>query len=92
MTSLFEDAAAVDQLLRHPGFEIIGRLVAADVAEIDSTLNGRLLDTHAEYARLTGRRGGLGIFEATAHALVAEAEKVKDEQARKHESTSEHVA
>lgn len=92
MTKLFEDGDAVERLLAHPGMEIVTRLVALEADGLDATLNGRLLDSRAEYARLTGRRGGLGGFLAAAYAIVAEASKKRDEQARKHESTAGSVA
>lgn len=92
MTTLFDDGEAVERLLSQPGMEIVARLVALEVESLDAMLNGRLLDSRAEYARLTGRRGGLGGFLAAAHAIVAEASKKREEQARKHEATAGSVA
>lgn len=92
MTTLFEHGEVVERLLAHPGWEIVAQLVAAEADGLDAKVQGQLLDSRAEYARLTGRRGGLGGFEAAARAIVAEASKKRDEQARRHEATAESGA
>lgn len=92
MVELFEHGDAVERLLSHPGFRIVASLVQREIDQLDQTLNGQLLATRADYARLTGRRSGLAGFEAMATALVAEAEKTRTEQERKHETTAGSVA
>lgn len=81
---------AVESLVAHPGWAHVTRLVEAEVAEIDRTLDGRDEPLEqAQYALKHGRRGGLrGAMEA-AEAILDLYRTALDEQRRKHESGAE---
>lgn len=86
---LFDAADVVTDFMRHPGWHLVGQLVDAERSDLDARLDGRLLDTRAEYASLHGKRAALRAFEEAAHALVAVAERRLAEQQAKHERAAE---
>lgn len=92
LESLFQAGDDVMALMLHPGWTHITRLLDASVADIDARLDGNLLDSRAEYARAHGRRNGLSALPHLARAIVAEAERRRREQERKHEATAGSVA
>lgn len=72
LTVLTESAEAVQRTIESPGFDVIRRVLAAEVAKIDDQLGGRTLE-HAEYARLHGRRTALMACEDAAAAVTERA-------------------
>jgi hypothetical protein len=89
MTELFDVGEDVRNLMQHPGWAHVSRLVSLEAAGLDAKLDGELLATRAEYARLTGRRSGLRGFEEAAHAIVAVSDRTLAEQTRKYEGAAE---
>ena len=88
MVGLFEAGEAVESLLAQPGWAVVENLVALAVAGIDRRFEGPPLEA-AEYARYGGCRRGLRGFQEAAHAIVSYAEKVRTEQAMRHEGVAE---
>lgn len=91
MEELFEAGEAVRQLLMHPGWAHVARLVEAETATVDAELDGRLLDSRSAYARLHGRRGGLRAMEEAARAIVGKADRKLEQQRSRHEGAAEPV-
>lgn len=89
MNDLFDAGTDVRDVMRHPGWEHVTRLIDAMLAEADTALDGRLLDSRAEYARAHGRRSGLRSMAEAARAIVSEADRKLAEQARKYEGAAE---
>jgi hypothetical protein len=89
LTGLFAAGEAVEALTGQEGWTHIVRLVEMQVADLDQKLDGRLLDSRSEYARLHGQRSALRGFMEAAHAIVAEAARKRVEQERKHERVAE---
>lgn len=73
-------------LLAQPGWTLLIRLLDAEIATIDATLDsGRVLESKADYAAAHGRRGGLRAPEQVMRLLVERADARLAEQAAKHE-------
>jgi hypothetical protein len=89
LDELFEAGEAVRSLVTHPGWVHISRLIEEKIAEIDFSLDGRLLATRSEYAHQHGQRHGLRAMQQAADAIVAVAERKRREQQAKHEGTAE---
>jgi hypothetical protein len=78
----------VESLLSHPGWTRVSAVLEADMRGLDERLDGQLLATRSDYARLTGRRHGLRAMTEAARAIVSEAARQREEQQRKHERTA----
>lgn len=89
MIGLFAAGEAVESLIAQEGWTHVVRLVEMQVADLDRALDGRLLDSRSEYARLHGQRSALRGFMEAAHAIVAEAARRRVEQERRHERVAE---
>lgn len=89
LDALFSAGDAVGELIAHPGWACLTRLVGLRVAGLDAALDGRLLESRAEYARLTGQRSGVRAVEEAAHAIVAVADRERAKQQRKYEGAAE---
>jgi hypothetical protein len=91
MLGLFNAAEDVESLLSHPGWAHVTSLIEAELRGLDERLDGQLLDTRSDYARLTGRRSGLKALTEAARAIVSEAARQREQQRRKHEGAAETV-
>ena len=80
---------AMRSLRAHPGWLLLSSVLDAEVALIDRDLDGRVLDTRADYASKHGRRGGLRAPELLIEALISRAESRLREQRIKHEGAAE---
>lgn len=89
LDGLFSAGEMVRALMTHPGWPTLARVLEAEIATIDSQLDGRLLDSRAAYAHAHGRRGGLRALDEAARAIVSRAESRLAEQQRKHEGAAE---
>lgn len=90
---LFAASEQVTELVNHPGWECVRRVLEAEVAEIDrGVTHGREPKSQAEYAMAHGRRGGLVGMHDAALAVLAEAERVLTEQRKLYEDTAEPVS
>lgn len=89
LDELFSAGEAVEALMRHPGWGLVMRLVDAEVEATEADLDGRLLDSRAEYAHRHGRRGGLKGAREAADAIVRTAARRLEEQRAKHERDAE---
>lgn len=89
LDTLFEAGEAVQALQSHPGWAYLSRLIEAEIDDVDLKLDGRLLDTRADYAHAHGRRGGLKALAEAARAIVSEADRKLAEQQRIHEGAAE---
>lgn len=85
LDELFEAGEAVRQLMAHPGWVHVSRLLGAAVADLDASLDGRLKESRSEYAFAHGRRGGLRAMDEAARAIVGYADRRLSEQQTKHE-------
>jgi hypothetical protein len=93
LRELFRAGEAVDTLVFDHGWQAVLRLVDAEIAVLDRRLDGKDPLTHVEYAHLHGQRRGLRGMRDAAHALSSHYEAARQEQERKHESsTGEAVA
>lgn len=86
---LFEAGDLVASLLEHPGWELVQRLVDAEILEVNRALDGRVLDSRADYAHAHGRRGGLTAVRDAAETIRLVAAMRLAEQKAKHESGAE---
>lgn len=91
LDTLFSAGDDVRQLIAHPGWSHLMRLLGLRVAGLDAALDARLLDSRAHYARLTGERAGLRAAEHAAHAIVAVSDRELAKQQAKHEGAAEPV-
>lgn len=89
MEELFEAGEAVRQLVQHPGWVHVSRLLEAEIASVDSSLDGRLQESRSAYAFAHGRRGGLRAMDEAARAITSRADQKLAEQRRKHEGAAE---
>lgn len=89
LDELFAAGESVQQLLTHPGWAHVMRLVERRADEVTAQLDGRLLDSRAHYARLTGERAGLRAAHDAAHAIVHVAARELVKQQAKHEGAAE---
>lgn len=87
----FTAGAAVESLLAHPGWDHIGRLLDAEIAEIDRKVDGSLLESKSEYAFLHGRRGGIRFGRDVAEAILSRSRQKLEEQRAKHERSAESL-
>lgn len=85
LQGLFQAGEDVEALLAHPGWTHVASLIDLEVRGLDEKLDGPLLATRSEYARLTGRRNGLRAMAEAARAIVSHAAAKREEQQRKHE-------
>lgn len=92
LEALFQAGDDALALTHQPGWDLILRLLDVSVADIDARLDGKLLDSRAEYAMAHGRRSGLTALPELVRAIVGESDRRRREQARKHEATAEPVA
>lgn len=76
---------AVQDLRAHPGWAHLVRLLDKEAATVSGGLDGRLLESRADYAFAHGRVGGLKAMEAAADAIVRKATDELDKQRAKHE-------
>jgi hypothetical protein len=84
---IFHAGEAVEDLLSHPGWEVIDGLLQAEVDTVDKRLDtDRPLDSRAEYAAAHGRRGGLLAARRAAGTVLARYRDRLAEQQRKHEA------
>lgn len=91
LEGLFDAAEAVEDMLAHPGWAHLTRLLEAEAAEADVEVDGRLLESRAEYAFAHGRRGGLRSAMVAASTLLRRAESKLAEQRAKHENVEPRV-
>jgi hypothetical protein len=89
MLGLFDAGALVENLLAHPGWTHVARLVQEAADGLDRKLDGRALDSIQEYAFDHGRRGALLAFPEAARAIVSHAASERSKQARRHEGAAE---
>jgi hypothetical protein len=90
LTDLFGAGENVRDLMTHPGWADVYRLVEAEIATIDRDLDGSLEPkSQAEYALKHGRRDGLLGYLRAAQAIVGRYEQRLEEQQRKHEGDAE---
>jgi hypothetical protein len=92
LDDLFAAGEAVQDLRAHPGWAHLVRLLDKEAATVSSGLDGRLLESRAEYAHAHGRMGGLKAMEAAADALVRKATDELDKQRAKHEQPARERA
>lgn len=90
LESLAEAGDDVRDLIAHPGWAHVCRLIAGEVQDLDAHLDGRLLE-HTEYAFSHGQRRGLNALVDLAHAVVSVADQRLMEQRAKHEGTANAV-
>jgi hypothetical protein len=82
---LFAAGEAVADLLGHPGWAHVKRLLDAEALVVSSGMGERLLESRSEYAFRHGRLGGLRAIDTAADAIVRRAEQRRLEQAAKYE-------
>lgn len=92
LLGLFTAGEEVQQLVDHPGWLQVQRVIDLALRDEDRMLDGRLLDDRADYAWAHGRRGGLRAMTEAARAIVGHATSELDRQRRIHEATAEPVA
>lgn len=92
LLDLFAAGDEVLQLLTHPGWHHVQRVIELAQADTDEMLDGRLLDSRADYARAHGRRSGFRSMTEAARAIVGHANSELAKQRNKHEATAESVA
>lgn len=92
LESLFDAGEHVANLMSHPGWNLLARVLEASMADIDARLDGQLLATRSDYAREHGKRAGLRAMTEAARAIVGEAERQRAKQQAKYEVTAESVA
>lgn len=85
LDELFEAGEAVEHLLAHPGWAHVDRLLGAEIATIEASLDGGLLESKAAYAFAHGRKGGLKAAREAAGAIVHKAAVKLEEQRSRHE-------
>jgi hypothetical protein len=84
LEELFAAGEAVQSLEGHPGWVHLQRLIQAEIAAIDASLDGGSTPlSRAEYAMAHGRRGGVLAVVKAADAIVQRAEAKKREQEEK---------
>jgi hypothetical protein len=86
---LFDAGEQVENLLAHPGWTHVARLVQEEADGLDRKLDGRALDSIQEYAFDHGRRGALLAFLEAARAIVSHAASERSKQARRYEGAAE---
>lgn len=93
LPQLIEDAEAVERVLAQPGWQAIQRVLEAEIAMIDRSLDGRPKETAAEYAHAHGRRGALGAAGEAARAILQQAATRRQaaEAAQQNEGAGESV-
>jgi hypothetical protein len=93
MLDLFAAGDEVLQLLTHPGWRHVQRVIELAQADTDEMLDGRLLDSRADYARAHGRRSGFRSMTEAARAIVATPTKLAEaaQQARSRGRDRVHV-
>lgn len=90
LEDLFSAGEQVQDVVKHPGWVHVVRLLGAEIAEIDRHLDGgREPKTQAEYAMAHGRRGGLRGAEEAAGAILHRYSMRLEQQRQKHESGGE---
>jgi hypothetical protein len=89
LNALFDAGEDVRQLMTHPGWAHVTGLIDLALADADAVLDGRLLDSRADYARAHGRRHGLRSMQQAAHAIVSESDRKLAEQRKKYEGAAE---
>jgi hypothetical protein len=92
LDDLFAAGEAVQDLRAHPGWSLLVRLLDSEAATVNRGLDGRLLESRAEYAHAHGRMGGLKAMEAAADAIVRKATAELDKQRAKHEQPARERA
>jgi hypothetical protein len=98
LPELITTAEVVERLLGSPGWQAIERVLAAEVATIDSELDHGAAKEAADYAKQHGRRSALLAAREAATAIVGEARqralKAEEEQLASDagESASERMA
>ena len=89
LEDLFAAGEAVEGLLSHPGWAHVARLIEAEAAAVEAKMDGRLLESRAEYAFAHGRLGGLKAAASAAAAIRSRAALRLEQQQRKHEGDAE---
>lgn len=74
---LIDAAEGVEQLLRHPGWHAVHRILDREVATIDRQLDEGPPRDLGEYAKAHGRRGALRAAEEAATAIVGESQRAR---------------
>lgn len=88
LAELFAAGEDVESLQAHPGWTHVCRLVDAEIALIDTRLDGPPLESRAAYAHLLARRSGLNGFRAAAEAIRSRAALRRAQQQAKHEGAA----
>jgi hypothetical protein len=88
---LFAASEAVEQLVAHPGWAHVMRLLDAETDEVMAAADSRLLGSRSEYAFAHGRAGGIRSVRQAAASLVARAAYRLEQQRSKHEGAAESV-
>jgi hypothetical protein len=91
LEDLFAAGEHVRGLQAHPGWVYLSRLLEEAIAEIDFSLDGRLLESKSEYAHRHGQRHGLRAMWQAADAIVHTADTKLRQQQEKHEGAGESV-
>lgn len=86
---LFTAGEAVEQLLAHPGWAHVTGLLDVQIAEIETSTDGRLLESKSHYAFAHGRMGGLRGARQAAEAILSRARLRLEQQQAKHEGDAE---
>lgn len=89
LDDLFTAGEAVEQLLAHPGWAHVTALLDVEIAEIEATTDGRLLESKSHYAFAHGRMGGLRGARQAAEAILSRARLRLEQQQAKHEGDAE---
>lgn len=92
LTALFAAGDEVLALLEHPGWSHVMRILNAEVAEIDRTLDGMSINsplTHEQLCIAHGRRWGLNGASRAAQALLGVSERKRQQQRDRHELAAE---
>jgi hypothetical protein len=90
LEELFTMGEAVESLMGHPGWDYVNRLLDAEIAEIDRSMDDTQEPlSQASYALKHGRRGGLRGAQEAAAAIRDKYLRALEEQQRKHESDAE---
>lgn len=90
LTDLFAAGENVRELMAHPGWADVFRLVEAEIATIDADLDGSTEPkSQAEYAMQHGRRDGLLGYLRAARGIVSRADQKLEEQRQRHEGEAE---
>jgi hypothetical protein len=88
---LFAASEAVEQLIAHPGWDPLMRLLDAETDQVMAEADSRLLESRSDYAFTHGRAGGLRSVRQAAASLVARAAYRLEQQRAKHEGAAESV-